>query len=333
MLCQACDDSATTHPSGPFNLKSIRSPMGPLSSSPTRFDTGRICLQRGACRPPFVDTLLTIICASPPILNVSRSQTTAFHRAGTEGVRPHEICTTLTLCDASRPFIASDWSCASPFSLGVIWPPVFAYEETELENGLGAGVCSWGRDTTVQTAHGGGRCAWPGTRFQQSMRSGCSFSQIMMSYKMATGAAEDAFDETSILALDQSVHRPGSRSGFVFPIISSLLLDFAEMSEASTPSGKGSGRRGRKPPAKVPCDDCIARASEKTGPSATLELCENCTATLHRPRGRKQQEQANKANTRKARRQSYAVLDTALGIHAEPVAMPCESIIYTPIVA
>lgn len=108
-----------------------------------------------------------------------------------------------------------------------------------------------------------------------------------------------------------------------FPVIASLLRDFAEMSEASPRSGKGSGRRGRKAHAKVPCDDCIARASRKTEPAATLELCEKCTAALHRPRGRKQQEQAN---TRKVRKQSHAVVDTALGIPAEPVAMPCESI-------
>ena len=94
-------------------------------------------------------------------------------------------------------------------------------------------------------------------------------------------------------------------------IISELvnrLGDLHSMSEHSSSSGTKTGRpRGRRAAAKVPCDDCIARASEKNegGP---LELCEKCTATLHRPR-RKQQEQPN---VRRVRRQSNAIIDTAL---------------------
>lgn len=106
-----------------------------------------------------------------------------------------------------------------------------------------------------------------------------------------------------------------------FPIITSLLRDFAHMSERSGASGKGSGRRGRRAQAQVPCSDCIQRASEKSGGSAALELCADCMKALHRPRARKQQEQPN---TRKVRKQSHTVIDTALGIRTEPIAMPCE---------
>ena len=144
----------------------------------------------------------------------------------------------------------------------------------------------------------------------------------MGEYLVALRGPQDALDEPSHHSLGQAIDSSGPTSTFRFPIIASLLRDFAAMSEANARSGKGSGRRGRKPHAKVPCDDCITRASQKTEPAATLELCEKCTTALQRPRGgRKQQELAN---TRRVRKQSHAVLDTALGIHAEPVDMPCE---------
>lgn len=142
----------------------------------------------------------------------------------------------------------------------------------------------------------------------------------MAEYILARGAAQDSGDGTS--NLDQSTLRSDLADGFRFPVLTSLLRDFAAMSEASPRSGKGSGRRGRKARAKVPCDECIAKASQKNEPSASLELCGNCTAALHRPRPGKTKEQAN---TRKVRKQSHTVIDTALGIHTEPVAMPCES--------
>lgn len=65
--------------------------------------------------------------------------------------------------------------------------------------------------------------------------------------------------------------------------------------------------RGRRPAAKVPCDDCIARASSAKGETASIELCERCTAVLHRPRRRQELE-----NVKKIRRQSNAIIDTAL---------------------
>ncbi len=81
------------------------------------------------------------------------------------------------------------------------------------------------------------------------------------------------------------------------------LQDLFDMS-SSTKTGRP---RGRRAAARVPCDECIARASSKDE-GASIELCEKCTSALKRPR-RKQQEQAN---IRKVRRQSNAIIDTAL---------------------
>ena len=101
-------------------------------------------------------------------------------------------------------------------------------------------------------------------------------------------------------------HSGNERTVFTFPILTALLRDFQAMS-ASTSSLKGSGRpRGRRAAAKVPCDECIARASEKKEEGATIELCERCTAVLHRPR-RKQEP----PNVKRVRRQSNAIIDTA----------------------
>ena len=132
--------------------------------------------------------------------------------------------------------------------------------------------------------------------------------------------AGDGSPDSSCHSFSQSIEQITSTGSCRFSVIASLLHDFAAMTETPSRPGKVTGRRGRKPHAKVPCDDCIARASRKES-TATLELCEKCTAALQRPRGKKQQEQAS---TRKVRKQSHAVLDTALGIRAEPVAMPCK---------
>ena len=104
------------------------------------------------------------------------------------------------------------------------------------------------------------------------------------------------------------VERP-ERTVFTFPILAAVLSEFQAMSESTSSSGLKTGRpRGRRAAAKVPCDDCIARASEKKDEGASIELCEKCTAVLHRPR-RKQQEQPN---IKRIRRQSNAIIDTAL---------------------
>ena len=94
-------------------------------------------------------------------------------------------------------------------------------------------------------------------------------------------------------------------SSYAFPLIPALLQDLQAMSASSSKSGRPRGRRAAP---KVPCDDCIARASEKKDAGVDIELCEKCTAILHRPR-RKQQEQAN---TKRTRQQSNAIIDTAL---------------------
>lgn len=112
----------------------------------------------------------------------------------------------------------------------------------------------------------------------------------------------------------ESQHQPSSS----FPSSSLLIVSkvvghsqsIDEMNETASSSrgvSKPGRPRGRKPSAKVPCDDCIARASEKNN-GASIELCEKCLSTLHRPR-KKPQEQAN---VRRVRRQSNAIIDTAL---------------------
>ena len=102
--------------------------------------------------------------------------------------------------------------------------------------------------------------------------------------------------------------RHSQRSTFTFPILTALLRDFQAMSSSTSSSSKTGRPRGRRAQARVPCDECIARASEKKQEGATIELCDKCTAALHRPR-RKQQDQPN---VKRVRRQSNAIIDTAL---------------------
>lgn len=98
------------------------------------------------------------------------------------------------------------------------------------------------------------------------------------------------------------------RTVFTFPILSALLREFQAMSGSTSSSSKTGRPRGRRAAAKVPCDDCIARASAKKEEGAAIELCEKCTTALHRPR-KKQQELPN---VKRVRRQSNAIIDTAL---------------------
>ena len=105
----------------------------------------------------------------------------------------------------------------------------------------------------------------------------------------------------------QPIHR-SERTVFTFPILTALLCEFQAMSGSASSSSKTGRPRGRRAAAKVPCDECIARASEKREEGTAIELCEKCTAALHRPR-KKQQEQPN---VKRVRRQSNAIIDTAL---------------------
>jgi hypothetical protein len=103
---------------------------------------------------------------------------------------------------------------------------------------------------------------------------------------------------------------PGSVS------IPRILFEFIMSSPASSSS---TGRpRGRRPGAKVPCDDCIARASENPDKNANIQLCERCTNILQRPKRRQQET----ANVRRVRRQSNAIIDTVLGARTDPVDLP-----------
>lgn len=127
--------------------------------------------------------------------------------------------------------------------------------------------------------------------------------QIMAKYiEGPPGPRENSIDQQRRPLLRSE--RPVS----TFPILTALLHEFQAMSTSATSSSKTGRPRGRRAAAKVPCDDCIARASANKDEGAAIELCEKCTTTLHRPR-RKQQEQPN---VKRVRRQSNAIIDTAL---------------------
>ncbi|EME89703.1 uncharacterized protein MYCFIDRAFT_193553 [Pseudocercospora fijiensis CIRAD86] len=87
-------------------------------------------------------------------------------------------------------------------------------------------------------------------------------------------------------------------------------------------SSSSKGLRGRRSGVKVPCDECIQRASQTGTEGNNLELCDKCTAVLSRPR-KKQEDRPS--NIRRVRRQRHAIIDTALGIHTEQPAMPWSS--------
>lgn len=80
-------------------------------------------------------------------------------------------------------------------------------------------------------------------------------------------------------------------------------------------------RRGssvRKNAFKIPCDDCIQRASQG-GNNASIQLCDDCMRLLHRPRKRTTPQPANVG---RIRRHTDAIIDTALGLHLTPVSVP-----------
>lgn len=114
-----------------------------------------------------------------------------------------------------------------------------------------------------------------------------------------------------------------SRLSLIPISLSSLTISSMSSSSADSNSGTGtpSGRpRGRRAAIRVPCDECIQRASENK--QGNIELCDKCTAVLHRPRRAAQKETAN---PRKVRRQSHAIIDTALGIRTENPTLPWSS--------
>ncbi|KAK1820240.1 hypothetical protein LTR12_005391 [Friedmanniomyces endolithicus] len=103
------------------------------------------------------------------------------------------------------------------------------------------------------------------------------------------------------------------------PIFKALTLISSFMSTQPNPPAK---RRGRRAGVKVPCEDCIARASQTHDKTANIELCDICTAVLHGQR--KKLPTAETANVRRVRRQSNAIIDVALGPSSttDPVTLP-----------
>ena len=93
-----------------------------------------------------------------------------------------------------------------------------------------------------------------------------------------------------------------------FPILLLSRIEIANMSSSASRSTKTGRPRGRRAAARVPCDDCIARASEEKKDGTTIELCNSCTAVLHRPKRRQQEQPAAK----RSRKQSSTVVDTDL---------------------
>ncbi|KAK5698463.1 hypothetical protein LTR17_023638 [Elasticomyces elasticus] len=87
------------------------------------------------------------------------------------------------------------------------------------------------------------------------------------------------------------------------------------MSAQAGPSAK---RRGRRAGVQVPCDDCIARASNIQDKTGNIELCEACTSVLHKPR----KKEAPNVGRVRIRRQSNAIVDTALGASTTPITLP-----------
>ncbi|KAF2770338.1 hypothetical protein EJ03DRAFT_66168 [Teratosphaeria nubilosa] len=74
--------------------------------------------------------------------------------------------------------------------------------------------------------------------------------------------------------------------------------------------------RGRRPGIQVPCDACIARASQNTDKGGELQLCGRCTAALKRPKARNET-----AGIRRRQRQSWSADITALGPQSNGVEL------------
>jgi hypothetical protein len=143
----------------------------------------------------------------------------------------------------------------------------------------------------------------------------------------AQGARDDAvsFIESSILPL-----LPSSHTSTVS--LTDLALTSKEkttgMAPPSTPilkptstSSSPHPRRAtsvRKNAIKIPCDDCIQRASQG-GNNSNIQLCDDCMRLLHRPRKRAPPQPANVG---RIRRHTDAIIDTALGLHLTPVSVP-----------
>lgn len=73
----------------------------------------------------------------------------------------------------------------------------------------------------------------------------------------------------------------------------------------------------RRNSVKIPCDECIQRASRGSN-NASIQLCDECMRLLHRPRRRAPQP----ANIGRIRRRTDAIIDTALGLPSTPASVP-----------
>lgn len=151
-----------------------------------------------------------------------------------------------------------------------------------------------------------------------------------VSYKRPPVPSGNTSDDAELYGLDVEEidgprHRlvPTSLSPFILsnllPFFTQAMSSAPQSNFSSPPSASSTPREGnnRRGCVKVPCDDCIQRASDG-GNNAFTQLCEQCMRSLHRPRRR--QRQAPTAN--KVRRHTNAIIDTALGLHTDPVTLP-----------
>ena len=144
------------------------------------------------------------------------------------------------------------------------------------------------------------------------------------------GVAEDdavRFVESSILPLFTPSHTSTvAVTDLVMTSSKQKKTDMAPppptpISKPASTSSSPHPRRGsglRKNAVKIPCDDCIQRASQGDN-NASIQLCEDCMRLLHRPRKRAT---PHPAHVGRIRRHSDAIVDTALGLHLAPVTVP-----------
>lgn len=119
-------------------------------------------------------------------------------------------------------------------------------------------------------------------------------------------------DQTSESSSYQLITVP---SALLFTV-QEIITNMSNATSGGAPSSSSGRPRGRRPATRVPCDACIARASQNK--QENIELCDKCTAVLHRPRNRPKET----PTTRRVRRQSHAIIDTALGIRTDEPSLP-----------
>jgi hypothetical protein len=95
------------------------------------------------------------------------------------------------------------------------------------------------------------------------------------------------------------------------------LLDMGPRAASSSFNGHGRRRGERKTTPKIPCESCVKRASEQTG-DGSIGLCAQYTSALHRPRGKKHDDQSRQPT----KKLSAASINTAPGASTDTLTVP-----------